>query len=108
MVIELYNELLRLRLIKLRTEKGISAREMSLSIGQSVSYINKIENNKSLPSMDMFFAICEYLNIHPKDFFADYNTNATEAKQLVDELGKLDKDMLHHFLAIAKAVNKDL
>ena len=33
------------RLSKLRQEKGVSARDMSLSLGQSESYINKIENN---------------------------------------------------------------
>lgn len=102
----LYNELLRLRLIKLRTEKGISARDMSLSIGQSESYINKIENKKTLPSMDSFFAICEFLNIHPKDFFTDENVNIDEASQLVAEMSKLNKDILQHFLALAKAVQK--
>lgn len=32
------------RLTALRMEKGVSARDMSLSLGQSESYINKIEN----------------------------------------------------------------
>ena len=32
------------RLAELRQEKGVSARDMSLSLGQSESYINKIEN----------------------------------------------------------------
>lgn len=32
------------RIAKLRTEKNISARDMSLSLGQSQSYINNIEN----------------------------------------------------------------
>ena len=35
----------------LRVEKNISARDMSLSLGQSQSYINNIENKKALPSM---------------------------------------------------------
>ena len=34
------------RLCELRLEKGVSAREMSLSLGQSASYINRIENGK--------------------------------------------------------------
>lgn len=37
------------RLAKLRSQKGVSARDMSLSLGQSESYINKIENKKALP-----------------------------------------------------------
>lgn len=34
------------RLTELRLEKGVSARDMSLSLGQSESYINHIENKK--------------------------------------------------------------
>ena len=52
-----------LRLAKLRTQKGVSARDMSLSLGQSPNYINGIENGGSYPSMTMFFYICDYLNI---------------------------------------------
>lgn len=35
-----------------RIQKGVSAREMSLSLGQSTGYINNIENKNSLPSMN--------------------------------------------------------
>ena len=34
------------RLSELRTQKGVSARDMSLSLGQCESYINKIEESK--------------------------------------------------------------
>ena len=59
------------RIAQLRTEKNISARDMSLSLGQSQSYINNIENKKSLPSMQMFLYICEFLGVEPKEFFED-------------------------------------
>ena len=36
-----------LRLAKLREEKGVSARDMSLSMGQNPGYINNIESGKS-------------------------------------------------------------
>ena len=58
------------RLSELRTQKGVSARDMSLSLGQNPTYIHKIENGTALPSMMGFFYICEYLNIEPSDFFA--------------------------------------
>ncbi len=58
------------RLAQLRMAKGVSARDMSLSLGQSDSYINKIENGRSLPSMQVFFYICEYLDISPAEFFS--------------------------------------
>ena len=46
-------ELFIKRLIDLRMNKGVSARDMSLSIGQSQSYINNIENGKALPSASL-------------------------------------------------------
>ena len=42
-----YENLFINRLIKLREEKGISARSMSLSIGQNANYINQIESKKA-------------------------------------------------------------
>lgn len=50
-----------LRLAKLRTQKGVSARDMSLSMGQNPGYINNIETGKSMPSLSGFFYICDYL-----------------------------------------------
>ena len=71
----MYEEFFSLRLAELRMQKGVSARDMSLSIGQSENYINKIENRKSLPSMHAFFFICEYLGVTPAQFFDKDNQN---------------------------------
>ena len=65
--------------------KGVSARDMSLSIGQSAGYINNIENKKNLPSMAAFFYICEYLEVSPQEFF-DFATS-TQADSLITEAG---------------------
>ena len=40
-------EFFRDRLRTLRNEKQVSAREMSLALGQNESYINKIESGKA-------------------------------------------------------------
>lgn len=56
------------RLSELRMLKNVSAREMSLAIGQNQGYINNIENGNNLPSMMAFFYICDYLEITPMDF----------------------------------------
>ena len=58
-----------LRLAKLREEKGVSARDMSLSMGQNPGYSNNIESGKSMPSLSGLFYICEYLGITSKDCF---------------------------------------
>lgn len=42
------------RLTSLREQKKVSAREMSLDLGQNGSYINRIENRKAFPSMQCF------------------------------------------------------
>lgn len=59
------------RISELRYERGVSARDMSLSLGQSAGYINNIENKKTLPSLPMFLYICEYLNVSPVEFFSE-------------------------------------
>lgn len=64
-----YEKFFAERLNSLRTQQNVSAREMSLDIGQNESYINRIENGKAFPSMQAFFYICEYLKITPKEFW---------------------------------------
>lgn len=83
-----------LRLAKLRTSKGVSAREMSLSIGQNESYINSIEAGKALPSMAAFFFICEYLEITPSEFFDTDSKNPEKLRILLDSLKKLNDKQL--------------
>ena len=73
------------RLAKLRINAGMSARDLSLSMGQSSGYINKIERAQNMPSMTGFFYMCEILKITPKDFFDDavqdpYRVNALTEK----------------------------
>ena len=41
-----------LRLATLRTKKKVSAREMSLAIGQNPNYINHIETGSATPSLE--------------------------------------------------------
>jgi transcriptional regulator with XRE-family HTH domain len=92
------------RLAKLRTAKGVSARDMSLSIGQSANYINKIENKKAYPSMTVFFYICEYLDISQQDFFDENNNYPTQLNELINNLKELDEQALFHVKGIVKAV----
>ena len=57
------------RLAALRENHQVSARKMSLALNQNSSYINRIENKKAFPSMQLFFDICEYLHVTPGQFF---------------------------------------
>jgi len=79
-----------LRLAQLRMKKGVSAREMSLAIGQNEGYIQNIESGKSLPAMDKFLYICDYLKISPSDFFNMENEDPVEQTELVQNWRKLN------------------
>lgn len=57
----MYEEFTQNRIAQLRMQNNVSARDMSLSLGQNDSYINRIENKKALPSLQGLFYICEYL-----------------------------------------------
>lgn len=94
------------RLTELRINKGVSARDMSLSIGQSAGYINNIENGINLPSMMTFFYICEYLGIEPKDFFDMKSTNPTKANELLEIVKSLQSEQIDNLIALAKGLQK--
>ena len=90
----MYEAQFPLRLAQLRTRKGVSARDMSLSLGQNPGYINNIESGKALPSMSSFFYICEYLNITPGSFFNSETDNPEQLQQLIQKMKKLSDEQL--------------
>lgn len=71
----MYEDLIAKRVSQLRMQKGVSARDMSLSLGQSESYINKIENKKALPSITGLYYICEYFRFLYKGIIINHNKN---------------------------------
>lgn len=83
-----------LRLAQLREKKGVSARDMSLSIGQNPGYINNIESGKSMPSLSGFFYICEYLQITPSDFFNTEIQNPSKLNEIAKDLERLNDKQL--------------
>lgn len=98
----MFEEMFAHRLTQLRMQKGVSARDMSLSLGQNHGYINSIESGKTFPTMTNFFYICEYLHITPKEFF-DVDANDPEAlRGMIANLKKLDPE---EFDALSKIVN---
>lgn len=92
------------RLTSLRNQKNVSAREMSLALGQNGSYINRIENKQAFPSMQAFFYICEYLQVSPKDFFDEGNPSPIKINQIIEETKKLDNTQLDTVLAVIKGL----
>lgn len=100
-----YTEWFRTRLSQLRMEAGVSARDMSLSLGQSESYINKIENHRTMPSMTGFFYICDYFHITPQEFFDAEAQTPQKTNELLHELKKLSAQQTEHILQIVRDLN---
>ena len=91
-----------IRLARLREKKGVSARDMSLSIGQNPGYINNIETGKSKPSLEGLFYICEYLGITPRDFFDDDIHDPSRFGELIGDMKKLNDRQLELIAALVK------
>ena len=96
------NEEFASRISSLRMQRGVSARDMSLSIGQNPGYINSIESGKSLPSMTVFFYICEYLHLTPKEFFDVEISEPQELNRLMTYAKKLNYRQLEHITSVVE------
>lgn len=101
----IYEKFFAERLNSLRTQKNVSAREMSLDIGQNESYINRIENGKAFPSMQVFFYICEYLGITPKEFWDSANPSPQKIDEINVLLEKLNPQQLDILLNLIKLIH---
>ena len=91
-----------LRLAKLRTKKGVSARDMSLSMGQNPGYINNIESGKSMPSLTGIFYICEYLGVSPSEFFDLDSENPERLRGIIEDLKHLNNQQLDTIATLVK------
>lgn len=83
------------RLAELRSKKNVSAREMSLAIGQNQGYINHIENGQGTPSLSAVFYICDYLKITPSEFFDFESENPAKLNKINEYLKKLNDEQLN-------------
>ena len=100
----MYEDFIAERIAELRVRKCVSAREMSLAIGQNSSYINRIENRVALPSMQCFFYICEYLGVTPREFFDDGSECSDRISSIHSLLVGMDDEDLEVVYTITKAI----
>ena len=103
-VSQMYEKDFAQRLAQLRIQKGISARDMSLSIGQNPGYINTIENGKSFPTMVNFFYICEFLNISPKEFFDGSSNDPEKIRNLMEDIKLLSDEQINSLIVIVSGI----
>jgi transcriptional regulator with XRE-family HTH domain len=90
-----YERYVRERITQLRLQKGLSEYKLSYELGHSRGYIYNITSGKSLPPLKELFAICEYFDITPVEFFDEQVTHPELIQKAVEGLKTLnDSDML--------------
>ncbi len=103
----MYRDFIPKRIAALRIQKGVSACDMSLTLGQNLNYINYIENRKGLPSMDAFLSICDYFQITPQAFFNEQQENPAFVQKLLNELSLLSENERKHIHQIIKDITRN-
>ncbi len=101
--VNMYEKFVRDRITQLRLKKGVSEYQMSYDLGHSRSYVYNISSGKSLPPLKEFFAICNYFNITPCEFFDDKLKNPELIQKALDGLKTLDDSDL---LMILNHINR--
>ena len=96
----------QIRFARIRNAHKISARKLSLELGQSTEYINQIENGKSLPSLEGLFNFCDYFNISLGEFFEQEFNFPVEYKNIIEELNKMDTIAVNQVYELLKLINK--
>ena len=87
-------QFIRVRISKLREQKQVSERKMSLDLGHSTSYIRSITSGRSLPSMSEFLYICEYLGVTPMEFFNEDKATTLMQQKAIDYIYSMsDEDV---------------
>lgn len=94
------------RILQLRTSKNVSARDMSLSLGYNENYINRIENGKASPSLEVFFYICEYFQLTSKEFFDEEVKYPLQCRDLIADLQDLDRKEIENIHEIVKSLKQ--
>lgn len=88
-------DFVRERITNLRIKKGVSEYQMSYDLGHSRGYVYNISSGKALPPLKEFFAICDYFEITPQQFFDDSSKNPELIQKAIEGMKQLDKsDML--------------
>jgi len=88
-------DFVRERITQLRLKKGVSEYQMSYDLGHSRGYVYNISSGKALPPLREFFAICDYFEITPQQFFDDSEQNPELVQKALAGMRQLDEsDML--------------
>ena len=87
-----------------RNKKELSARELSLMLGKSATYINQIESKNFTVSLPVLLDILRILDIQCSEFFADNYESYRQDTEIIELIGKLSEDRKKSFIDILRNV----
>ncbi|MGN8660830.1 helix-turn-helix transcriptional regulator [Catenibacterium mitsuokai] len=90
------------KIYRLRIQKGLDARELSLKLGKDENYIEDIETCKYLPFISNVRDICDCLGYSINAFFNKENEKDHLIHEINEELPKCDEDKLLELLYLIK------
>lgn len=102
----MYEDFVRERITQLRLKKGVSEYQMSYDLGHSRGYVYNISSGKALPPLREFFAICDYFEITPHQFFDDSTQNPELIQRAVEGMKKLNENDMLMLLGIINRMLK--
>ena len=102
----MYEDFVRERITHLRLKKGVSEYQMSNDLGHSRGYIYNISSGKALPPLKEFFAICDYFEITPQEFFNESSQNPELIQKAVEGMKQLNESDLLMLLGFINRMRK--
>ena len=99
-------DFVRERITQLRIRKGVSEYQMSYDLGHSLSYIYNFSSGRALPPLNELFAICEYFDLSPSEFFDDSTQVPELVKQICSEIKSFNEHDLNLLLALIKRIKE--
>ena len=95
-------EELTFRIGYFRNRKNLSARELSLRIGKSPTYINQIENGNFKLSLPKLLDVIDALEVSCAEFFAENYATYQQDKEILELLRTLQKERKKSFIDLMK------
>ena len=93
-------DFVRKRITALRLKKGVSEYQMSYDLGHSRGYVYNISSGKALPPLKEFFAICDYFELTPAQFFDEGTQNPELIQKAVSGMKQLSEPDLLMLLGL--------
>ena len=99
------------KLKDIRKEKNVTLQDLATRTGVTKGMLSQVENNRTIPSLTVFFNIIKALNIDINDFFTDFN-NSSSSKVIFKKASayqpfeKENAEGFHYLRILSTTVNE--